>query len=819
MAKNIFQFLKELKTAKKSQKNNEIEKTQKSKPKPANFREFLNKINSFTDEILLLKEPQVFTLAKENNIACKFDKNILLTKDANLVAGIEIKGSSYAGINGDSELGLFKSRNDFFQFLNPNIELNILTKKKKITENGFFKLESKNIYANEITKIWNEDKEFYEIKYYLIFSTAAKKLTGLLEQFKNKATSEDTGESKEYKDKLSHINDSLKNALNNLSSFQPRILNADEILNIYATYSNAEETNFKYTKDLISDCYISSQCEFKKDFIEFTKNNNEKIFARFISVKAYETEMIQSSIATNLLRSDNEFMIFVHTQAYGKEKALKEIKDKKALSTQLIRDELEALETLIKSDRESLLRVSYSIFIQEKSLEKLEETTDKLIYILKNQNLNAVRENLNQKALYFSFFASRGNLNARKKTLKISNLSTIANFENEPSGFNENDWGKEAVTSFEHLTGTPYLFNFHWQEKGDRPSGHTMIIGGTGAGKTTLAQFLMCNLYKYNIDIFSMDKLRGMFNFATYTNGEYHDSETNDFKLNPFSLPYSNDNIEFLKNWLESMANVGSDEHEARNEISQTVSRMFKARQMDDKIYTLGDFIQNLPASNTTNLKMRFENFKNSIFNHEQDALNFQKQLSILNMDGILSNPQLASLTAMYIFHKLKNQAKNNQDKRGFFCFIDELKDYLNDETMREKILEAILEVRKIGGVMCMGFQSISLFKDIKKGSSFLDNIANYIIYPTNNQQAIEEMIEMIGITDSEAKFLMTAGTNSRKVLLKMKLRGESAILNVDLSKLGNYLRVFSSSSDNVMWMKKLQKEYPQEWRDIYINS
>ena len=137
---------------------------------------------------------------------------------------------------------------------------------------------------------------------------------------------------------------------------------------------------------------------------------------------------------------------------------------------------------------------------------------------------------------------------------------------------------------------------------------------------------------------------------------------------------------------------------------------------------------------------------------------------------------------------------------------------------MREKILEAILEVRKIGGVMCMGFQSLSLFKSTQKGSSFLDNIANYIIFPTNSQSELQEMKEMIGLTDNEISFLSNAGTNSRQVLLKMKLSNQSAILNIDLSRLGNHLKVFSSSSDNVALVKKLKQEYPNEWRQHYLN-
>ncbi len=511
-------------------------------------------------------------------------------------------------------------------------------------------------------------------------------------------------------------------------------------------------------------------------------------------------------------------MAMIYLKAYEKRKAIKKIKDTKAFAVELVRQELDQLMELIQADRENLVETSFSVYCLADSLKELENRSNELKNILENQGLNVVRETLNQKALYFSFFPSRGNLNARKKTLNISNLATIANFENEVTGFNQNDWGGEAITTFKHLNGTPYLFNFHWQPDGDRPAGHTMIVGGTGSGKTTLAQFLMTNLFKYPIDIFAMDKLRGMYNFTNYVDGEYHDSESDGFKLNPFSLADTNENRDFLKSWLRFMAEVKNDEHEAINDINNTIDRIYDMKQ-DGQTLTLSDFIISLPSDNNekSRLKIRFDNYKGSIFDNKEDALNFTKQLSVLNMDGILQNKKTAGLTAIYIFHKLKNKAKNSADKRGFFCFIDELKDYLQDETMQEKILEAILEVRKIGGVMCMGFQNMSLFNNIERGSSFLDNIANFVIFPTNSEETLAELNAMIGLTPTEAKFLKETNSNARQILLNMKLRNESAKLDIDLSRLGSYLRVFSSSSDNVMLLKQLKNDSPVHWRKHYI--
>lgn len=817
MKKKILSFFESFQQKIKDKK---IDKKIKSDEKNfANAVDYVNKVNKGVDSILTLAEPKVFSLDKESNIVCKYKENYIITKDGNLSMGVELKGTSYAALSLEEELAYLETRIGFFTKLHPQIEMNIIVKKEKVNEENHQPLNHNNLYVKKIIDKWDSNSNVYKIRYFLMLSTINKNLTGAMESLKDKATKDNNKEEKSeasLKNKLNILAEGYMMIKNRLSFFNPHLMKTDEVINFYATYANGKNTQFKYSDEMITDYYINSDLEFFKSYFVFYTNEGKEIYARFISIKAYEGENIESLISSNLLKNDNEFMIFIHTQPYDKEKAIKKIKDSGVFVEQVVKEEFAFLMEQVKADRENLIKVSFSVLLKDESLEKLDEKTNEIKAILENQNLNIVRESLNQKALYFSFFPSRGNLNARKKTLKVSNLATITTFENEVSGYNRNDWGEECVTKFKHINGTPFMFNFHYLEYGDKPNGHTLIIGGTGAGKTTFTQFLMTNLFKYDIDIFAMDKLRGMHNFTQYVGGEYHDSGDKGFKFNPFSLDYNNENIAFLELWLGFMANLDENEHEARNDIQKTLKRLYLAKK-SGQIISLEDFIMSLPANPTTNLKMRFESYRNSIFNNKEDALNFEKQLSVLNMDAILNSGKIGGLAAMYIFHKLKVKAKNNTTKRGFFCFIDELKDYLTEPTMGKKILEAILEVRKLGGVMCMGFQTIELFKEIPFGSTFINNIANFIIFPTSNNNELESLEEVIGLTPTELKFLSTTPQSARQFLLKMKLRNESAYLDADLSKLGDFLKVYSSSSDNAMLIKELQQENPREWRENYL--
>ena len=47
----------------------------------------------------------------------------------------------------------------------------------------------------------------------------------------------------------------------------------------------------------------------------------------------------------------------------------------------------------------------------------------------------------------------------------------------------------------------------------------------------------------------------------------------------------------------------------------------------------------------------------------------------------------------------------------------------------------------------------------------------------------------------------------------------DSQIINVDLSHLGKYLKVFNSDSFNVLEIERLKQEDPINWKENYLNK
>src|SRR5260370_1180161 len=115
----------------------------------------------------------------------------------------------------------------------------------------------------------------------------------------------------------------------------------------------------------------------------------------------------------------------------------------------------------------------------------------------------------------------------------------------------------EALKVLETNHRTPYYLNLHCKD-----TAHTVILGRTGSGKSFTLNFLITNLQKYDPYTFIFD-LGGSFEHLTRLfEGSYvkvgpHSAA---FKINPFCLPKTKSNLDFLALFVQVLAdNHGGD--------------------------------------------------------------------------------------------------------------------------------------------------------------------------------------------------------------------------------------------------------------------
>lgn len=774
-------------------------------------------------KILGANAPRLKNITEHLNILGAMDKNTILTKDQNLVKCFKVEGLSYIAMDRDNEASLHSDRFSFLTRMKTGIECVVFIKKEKTELHTKNKLKNPNPYSQEIIEAWEKDFSLLNLDYYIIVSTKAPDMLEKLDKKIEKS-------SNDFDFKMKKLKDFKVELQNYLKDYEITELTADELLSFYATILNGEDTKLQCDKYYFDDYFNNADIEFKKNYF-IRELPNKTIYSSFVSIKTYESKTITRKDLNNLLQAKSDMYICIGFSPLGKnnsEKAISSAKGKTKEAETLA--ELEDLKAKLEAEKIKLFNISINILLNETSLEKLENSIDEIVGMCKRGGFIPVRETLAQQGIFYSLFPSLWTkCSARKRTQTSSVLTTFLNFENERAGQNFNSWGKEAVAILRNSLGKPYLFNFHLPIlKGESANqlkvGHTLIIGKTGLGKTTLATFLMNGLFKYNINILALDKLQGMSVFTNFVNGEYHDL-SEDFKLNPFSLSDTPENRRFLEVFLQGLAGIEQDEispeqAEKKLLLADALERFYKYTE-EGKERTFSTLLRSIEDEA---MKTILTPYKDSLLDNAEDALNFTKSLSVLGMDNLLKDKNLTSIVALYLFQKLVSISR--EQNKGFFIFVDELREYLGNKVLASQLLTLILEARKINGVVCMGVQNIDFFDEMadKMKTSFLTNIAHFIIYPTTNADELDNLEKIIGLTTEEKDFLKTTSPSERKVLIKQGFSNEkgikaSVIADLNLIGLGKYLKVFSSSITDVKAMKELKIQYPNNWREEYLKE
>lgn len=762
--------------------------------------------------------PNQYSMCEENNILGIYDEYFLITKGENFVGAIELEGFNYNSATEQRLIDLSIDRINSLNALNDTMEARIVVRRREMTYNRKYEID--NIYASKLINQWENNQRVFVNSYLVIFETKNTGTKGFFEKKKLEMTTsitEDSSNNITYVNKLTILKATIERFMQTLSIYEPKMLNSTDILRFYAEYINGVYIPIKAHNGLLSDSYIGSLVSFHKDYF-IQDFNGHKIFNRFIGIKAYDTEEITSLTISNILHSHYELDFYLSIDSISKEKAQAKIKQKMKLAPSFAKAQLHDLKEMIDSDRLYMQNLSYTILIKAKSKDELNEASGTILNELKNAGLIAVNETLNLQPTFFSMFPNKSFLNARKRTHTSKSISTMILFEKEYLGKTKNSWGDTPVTLLKNQSMSPYLFNFHADET-KQVVGHTMIVGGTGAGKTTLVSFLMANLFKYNIDLLALDRLNGLYSFTEFLDGEYNNGE--DFYINPFTLPDDTESVTFLTSWLVSMIGLNpepttQEEAEKLKSIESVIRNLYHHLTPQGQRFSLKDVQQNIVKTNDQHIPLQLERYlQNPLFNKEHDALEFKKKLTTLNMDFIIENEKDAGLIAHYLFHKMIYRAKNSN--KGCFIFIDEFKSYLSNPTFNERIALTLTQARKVNSVLAMAFQDMHQLDNVKNAESFVRNLAHIIIFPTSDIEIFAKY--NIHLADNEINFLVNTGQNERKVLIKNLIDPtKSNIIDVNLARLGKYLKILSSDSDTVNTIKKLKVQHPN-WKEMFLNA
>ncbi|OPG31296.1 transporter [Helicobacter pylori] len=786
------------------------------------LEKFLGAIKQKVSNYFLGALPKSYSMSEENNILGLYDEHFLLTKNENLVGILRLEGVSYTHLSTEQLQDLFTERQMALDSLE-KVVARLVVKRRKIDHQQ--SIQSDSQYLQAILNQF-ENKEVYENQYFLVLESAHS-LHGVLEH-KKKSFMHANREN--FKDILSYkahfLQETFKSLEIQLKNYAPKLLNSKEVLNFYAEYINGFDLPLKpLVGGYLSDSYIASSITFEKDYF-IQESFNQKTYNRLIGIKAYESERITSIAVGALLYQETPLDIIFSIEPMSVHKTLSFLKERAKFSmSNLVKNELLEYQELVKTKRLSMQKFALNILIKAPSLEDLDTQTSLILGLLFKENLVGVIETFGLKGGYFSFFPERIYLNHRLRFLTSKALACLMVFERQNLGFKANSWGNSPLSVFKNLDYSPFLFNFHNQEVSHnnakeiaRVNGHTLIIGATGSGKSTLISFLMMSALKYqNMRLLAFDRMQGLYSFTEFFKGHYHDGQS--FSINPFCLEPNLQNLEFLQSFFLSMFDLApSRDKEAledMNAILGAIKSLYET--LYPKAFSLLDFKETLKRTSSNQLGLSLEPYLNNpLFNALNDAFNSNAFLNVINLDAITQNPKDLGLLAYYLFYKILEESRKNDS--GFLVFLDEFKSYVENDLLNAKINALITQARKANGVVVLALQDIYQLSGVKNAHSFLSNMGTLILYPQKNARELKHHFN-VPLSETEISFLENTPLYARQVLVKNLGNGSSNMIDVSLEGLGRYLKIFNSDSSHVNKVKALQKDHPTEWREKLLKS
>ena len=474
----------------------------------------------------------------------------------------------------------------------------------------------------------------------------------------------------------------------------------------------------------------------------------------------------------------------------------------------------------IQANRTSMYDYQLSILVLSSNLEELESFISQVKRILISYGKTPIIEKSAKEFIWRSQFPGFDQM-IRPASPMSCNLSYLINFECEPSGLDECDWGYGALRSFKTVADGVYSLQLHGSKEKEALA-HALIVAPSNSGKTTLFQHLIGGALRHaNLRAFIFDRLNGTKIFTQAAQGNYIDFNDGSVLLNPFVCLNNDNNKAFLQDFLQMLAGYDDDDsiYESSLVVEQIMSinqdHRILARCFQDVARKGSNFSKGLRKWAIDNsLSKWFNGFITDGYGNEIafDALDLNKsRLTAFEMTKIQENPQVAAAVTTYIMHKIRNIGT---DAYPHLIFIDETQPMMEDPIFAKQVGVLLKEHRKLRGSINVCFQDVNAINSV-----ILEQCQTRFLFP--NPSANKEQYAKFELTDFEWDYIkgFTRFSKDLKHSVLLKKSNESVILNIDLSPLGNLLQLYRSGAEPVKTVRELQEQWGMtEWVDQYLS-
>jgi type IV secretion/conjugal transfer VirB4 family ATPase len=422
-------------------------------------------------------------------------------------------------------------------------------------------------------------------------------------------------------------------------------------------------------------------------------------------------------------------------------------------------------------------KYSLSVVIYDQDLAKVERACAEFYKAFSIHDAQLYEEKYNLFNAYLATVPGNYAFNLRSMLILNTNYADYSFLFTLHAGQQTNAHLKqEYLAVLESNHRTPYYFNLHCKD-----TAHTVILGRTGAGKSFLLNFIITNLQKYDPHTFifdlggSFESLTRLFD-GTYVKVGPHSPQ---FKINPFCLPKTKANLDFLALFVQVLAESQAGERltlEDEQELYQQIENLYS---VDPELRTLGVLSNTLPRGLSLRLRKWTESGQfGFLFDNAEDTVSFST-FQCFDFQGMEQYPQILEPLLFYILHRA-NHIITNRDITHIFkaFFIDEAWTFFRNPRIKNYIVEALKTWRKQNAAMILSTQSLDELRKSDIVDIIIETCATKI-FLANPDMDRELYKNQFHLNDREIELISTL-IPKRQFLIKNHEIAKVANLEVD---------------------------------------
>lgn len=381
-----------------------------------------------------------------------------------------------------------------------------------------------------------------------------------------------------------------------------------------------------------------------------------------------------------------------------------------------------------------------------------------------------------------------------------------------------------ALLPLKSESDTLFYLNCHASElnknvTGQKYAGHTMLLGASGAGKTTLEGVLTGFLTRFNPQMFSIDYNRSTELFMRAYGGEYFViREGMDTGLNPFQLDDSPELIGFLNRLTCRISSnsegtvTENEEKEIQNAINAVMRLPIEQRGLSMVLQSISDptlrtRLSKWCRSERGQLAWCLDSPMNRFNPSKMDRVGFDSTM-LLEIDGSGKTHQASEPILAVLFY-LKDLMQ--REGRLMLTIVEEFWMPANFP-LTQSIMKRILKAGRLKNeFMILSSQSPEDAIHCEIFPAIVQQTATKIFLP--NPDAEYESYKRCNVTQGEFDKLKKLDKASRTFLVKQS--NTSCFAKLDLHGFDEFLPIISGSDDVLSACDKIRAEFgnnPEIW-------